>query len=178
MAEKSNELKDRISQLPDESLLEMVQEKFADYREEAINYAKEALDARGIPFSEHTSDEDNIQAKTIEAPDGKRFINFVLDQLALIIILLILTFSFGASVWPFMGLVGILYYFSFETVFQKTPAKFITHTKVVMRDGSKPDIATIMRRTLIRLVPFEPLSGRREEGWWHDRWTGTMVIEN
>jgi len=76
------------------------------------------------------------------------------------------------------------YYFLFETLFQRTPAKWITGTKVTMQDGSKPDVKTISRRSLIRLMPpfLEGLSvyhgeNPNEEGtWWHDRWTDTRVV--
>lgn len=68
-----------------------------------------------------------------------------------------------------------LYYFVFEAAFQRTPAKFITGTKVVMINGSKPDAGTIAKRTLSRFVPFEPLSGSKGI-WWHDRWTRTRVV--
>ena len=77
-----------------------------------------------------------------------------------------------------------LYYFIFEVIFQKTPAKFITGTKVVMEDGSKPDASTIAKRTLFRFVPFETVSmytGNQLEKkgtWWHDRWTATRVVKS
>jgi uncharacterized RDD family membrane protein YckC len=72
----------------------------------------------------------------------------------------------------------ILYYFIFESIWQRTPAKFITGTKVVTYDGTKPTTGAIAKRTLIRLVPFEAFSflGERVYGW-HDRWSGTYVIK-
>jgi len=74
------------------------------------------------------------------------------------------------------------YYFIFEAAFQKTPGKFITGTKVIMEDGSKPDIGTITKRTLVRFVPFEAISmytgkvPKNKGTWWHDRWTTTRVV--
>ncbi len=68
------------------------------------------------------------------------------------------------------------YYFIFEVAFQRTPAKFITRTKVVTLDGAKPDAAAIAVRTLTRFVPFEPFSGVLDS-WWHDRWSKTEVVE-
>jgi len=65
-----------------------------------------------------------------------------------------------------------LYYFVFEAVFQRTPAKLITNTKVVMLDGSKPSGGTIAKRTLIRIhVPFAPFF------FWHGRWSKTEVVK-
>ncbi|MHC4365583.1 MAG: RDD family protein, partial [Planctomycetota bacterium] len=71
-----------------------------------------------------------------------------------------------------------LYYFIFEAICQRTPAKFITGTKVIASVGSKPTVGTIAKRTLIRFVPFEPFSilGEKVYGW-HDRWSGTYVIK-
>lgn len=46
-----SQLKERISELSDEELLEMVERKTADYRREALDYAAAELEARGIPFS-------------------------------------------------------------------------------------------------------------------------------
>lgn len=70
----------------------------------------------------------------------------------------------------------MVYYLIFEIFFQRTPAKYITKTKVVMRDGSKPNAATMVKRTLSRFVPFEPVSGSRGL-WWHDRWSKTRVVK-
>lgn len=69
------------------------------------------------------------------------------------------------------------YYFVFESIFQRTFGKFITGTKVITATGGKPDIATIAKRSLIRLIPFEPFSflGPKVCGW-HDKWTGTFVV--
>lgn len=80
--------------------------------------------------------------------------------------------------WIFGISLFILYYFIFESIWQRTPAKFITGTKVVTCDGTKPTPGTIMKRTLIRIVPFEAFSflGERVYGW-HDRWSETYVIK-
>jgi uncharacterized RDD family membrane protein YckC len=73
-----------------------------------------------------------------------------------------------------------VYYIFFESVWSKTPAKFITKTRVVMENGKKPDFHTIIKRTLIRLVPFEGLTflfSERPRGW-HDKWSKTFVIND
>jgi uncharacterized RDD family membrane protein YckC len=70
------------------------------------------------------------------------------------------------------------YYFIFETIWQRTPGKFITGTKVVTSTGGKPSVGTIAIRSLIRFFPFNGLSflTKRVYGW-HDRWSGTYVIK-
>lgn len=126
---------------------------------------------------------------------GKRFGNFIIDVI-LAYILLFLTGVVMFSLYPqvaqnlqydsfsWMVTMGVmfLYYFVFETTLQKTPAKFLTGTKVVMEDGSQPDAGTIAKRTLIRFMPLEPLSGlvRKEYRgiWLHDRWTKTLVVNS
>ncbi len=51
----NSQLKERISKLSDEELLEMVGGKASDYRNESLGYAAEELEARGIPFSSQAS---------------------------------------------------------------------------------------------------------------------------
>ena len=123
------------------------------------------------------------------AGSGRRFLNMLLDYVGVIIF----AFPIGVAValaaprlfdaiedWP--NLTGlalyVCYYVLFEATVQRTPAKFITRTRVVGRDGGKPGFGAILGRTLARLVPFEPFSGFwGERGtWWHDRWSGTRVV--
>lgn len=79
-------------------------------------------------------------------------------------------------------LIGIsllfLYDFIFEAIWQRSPAKFITGTKVVTSAGGKPPVGTIAKRALIRFVPFDPISfGGHNVRGWHDKWSGTYVIK-
>jgi uncharacterized RDD family membrane protein YckC len=125
------------------------------------------------------------------AGTGKRFLNLLLD----IIIYYVLLFCFGA----FLALTGrsefaandnntaalylsvfaiyVGYFFLCELIFKgRTIGKLLTGTKVVNEDGSDPTAKTYFLRSLCRIVPFEPFSafGVRP---WHDRWTGTYVID-
>lgn len=79
--------------------------------------------------------------------------------------------------WRFSVGSIIFYYIFFEGLLSRTPGKFITRTKVIMKDGSKPDLGQIILRTLIRLIPFEIFSfiGKNPLGW-HDKWSNTMVV--
>ena len=65
-----------------------------------------------------------------------------------------------------------------EFKWQKTLGKFLTKTIVIDEYGNKPDLSTIIARSLIRLVPFEPISclGDDYSNGWHDRWTKTWVV--
>lgn len=137
-----------------------------------------------------------LQTSVQAASSGRRFVNYFLDsvfwEIGIIVIIfpiarLVFGKSFTSNFWGnllFVDVVVFLYYFVFETLFQRTLAKFITGTKVIMEDGSKPDAGTIAKRSLSRLVPFEVISvytGKLPEKkgtWWHDRWTATPVVRN
>lgn len=121
------------------------------------------------------------------ASGTRRFLNFVIDAilirvLALGIIELFFSYSFKRYLSENEGLAYLLglglyflYYLLFELAFQRTPGKFITSTRVVMEDGSRPETLALFKRTLSRLVPFEPFSSQNQT-WWHDRWTKTRVV--
>ena len=128
------------------------------------------------------------------ASTGTRLANFILDRigffLALIIMFKVLPalnrIAVGVSgstssafiVLPFLLLIPG-YYILFEYLFGKTPAKFLTKTKVVTKHGKKPGFWNIVGRTLCRFVPFEPFSflGSRAVGW-HDSISATYVVKD
>ena len=135
-----------------------------------------------------------LQSGNQVATTGRRFANLVIDTILyeigmFVLITTLARLSFGNSFFTnywrgyfFALLMLFLYYFVFEAAFQRTPGKFITGTKVIMADGSKPDIGAIAKRTLIRFVPFEAFSmdtGKVPENkgtWWHDRWASIRVV--
>lgn len=64
----------------------------------------------------------------------------------------------------------------FESMFGRTPGKLISRTRVIHADGPwKASWWRVLRRTLIRLLPFEVLS-LKSGMMWHDRWSGTRVV--
>ena len=79
-----------------------------------------------------------------------------------------------------LGFFVVLAYFVIsETIWQKTPAKFITKTMVVDIEGRKPTLRRIVGRSFARLIPFEVisfLSGSNPVGW-HDYLSGTRVVD-
>lgn len=60
----------------------------------------------------------------------------------------------------------------------KTIGKYITATSVVNLHCKRADAQTLLLRSLIRIIPFEPFSFLTaiDQGW-HDKWTGTRVVE-
>ena len=131
------------------------------------------------------------------ASQGKRFLNFLLDIIFYFIFTIIFTiiFAFIVGIFGYAStienyndtfstifalIIMIMYYLLFETIYGKSIAKFITKTKVVNRDGSKPKFLTILWRTLARFIPFDSFSfctGNKPIGW-HDSISKTLVIDD
>jgi len=135
---------------------------------------------------------DNKEISHIFLPTtrGKRFLNYILDVIFIYLFAIIFGFLIGFSglyflienmnEWILNFIILMIYYVIFESIWFKTPAKFITKTKVIMENGKSPKCADIFARSLIRFIPFEPfsfLSPNRPKGW-HDRWSKTMVIDD
>ncbi len=128
----------------------------------------------------------------LPATIGVRFLNNVLDTIGFFI----LCFIFGLIIGIFSGLTGFdvnygsiwfriiiyailpLYYLFFESIWQSTPGKWITKTKVVRIDGTKPGFLQILGRTISRFIPFDNFSflfNNTPRGW-HDRISKTLVV--
>ncbi|RQO36813.1 hypothetical protein DBR39_17220 [Chryseobacterium sp. KBW03] len=87
-------------------------------------------------------------------------------------------YSNGNIVWQlFIGNFNYcLYYFLMENYLDgRTVAKYITGSKVISTDGTKPTTKQIIYRSLSRIVPFDGLSFLGVNGW-HDSWSDTRVI--
>jgi uncharacterized RDD family membrane protein YckC len=72
----------------------------------------------------------------------------------------------------------LIFYFILESTSQRTIGKLITQTKVVLENGEKPSLETIIIRSLCRIIPFEPFSffGNIPRGW-HDTISKTYVVD-
>jgi hypothetical protein len=88
------------------------------------------------------------------------------------------TQPFTLREYLFLYAVTFFYYFLFELFFHKTPGKYFTKTKVIMKNGAPADSLHILTRSLIRLLYIEILSfaGLYPVGW-HDKYSGTIVID-
>lgn len=134
---------------------------------------------------------------TMLASGNKRFVNYIVDTIMYYMILGLLGVIAGAL--SLMGYDGMLlffteinpllefafnlsimglYYVLMEALTQRTLGKFITGTRVVMADGSKPEAGIIVKRTLCRFIPFEQFSfiGSTPRGW-HDSLSDTYLID-
>lgn len=107
---------------------------------------------------------------------GKRLINFIVDTVCIYFI----SYIFSDQELTMPTILAILippfYYIIFEGLFQKTLGKLITGTKVLMENGSKPDLKHILGRTFARMIPFEPLSVLFNTRGWHDTLSKTIVV--
>lgn len=132
------------------------------------------------------------------ASKGQRLINFIID----LVVQYVVWISVGTTIAIFadvansfylknwisnMGaverglsfvIIVVLYYYLTELYFSRTIAKFLTQTFVIMKDGSKPNYRTILKRTLCRLIPFEAFSFLGGiAGGWHDSMSQTYVVK-
>ncbi|WP_205513510.1 RDD family protein [Longitalea arenae] len=128
---------------------------------------------------------------------GIRFVNYLIDQIAIGVIFNGLDYVLGlssngnysedaimqgnmAAVWLrllFSLAVTLTYYTIFEAATKgRTLGKILTNTTAITQDGTPFTFKHALLRTLCRFVPFEPFSAF---GYmpWHDRWTNTVVVK-
>lgn len=74
----------------------------------------------------------------------------------------------------------VLYYVFFELIFNKTIAKYFTKTKVIFMNDKDSKISCIIKRTFLRLVPFDMISFllTEDKQFWHDKYSNTKVISD
>ena len=68
-----------------------------------------------------------------------------------------------------------IYYVGLEASFGWTIGKLATGTRVINKKGRKPTVGDVIGRTLMRFVPFEPLTVLFGRGW-HDSASDTRVV--
>ena len=136
--------------------------------------------------------------KRIVASKSQRFLNYLID-IAFIYLIICIVIIVVSAVEMFFGLESVsnklesptdfesylifysfmfFYYISLEYFTNRTIAKFITGTTVVLKDGTKPRFYTICIRTLCRIIPFDFISfmGHNDTGI-HDTFSKTFVVK-
>jgi uncharacterized RDD family membrane protein YckC len=126
-----------------------------------------------------------VNASLQDASLGTRFANLMIDSVGRMIFMFILITPFSllkmeaaSGIAVLVALVG--YHFIFEAALGRTPAKFLTGTRVVSASGARASTGQILGRTLARFVPFEPFSflfGGNPPNGWHDKWSNTRVVK-
>jgi uncharacterized RDD family membrane protein YckC len=132
-----------------------------------------------------------------DASNTKRFLNYLIDRVAIVGIFAALFFVGGllenagviSGVIDFADEIGavadfvltalgtVFYYTLMESTFGRSLGKLVTGTKVINLEGKRPKVLTLLGRSFARLVPFEPFSFFGNGGGWHDRWTDTRVVD-
>lgn len=137
---------------------------------------------------------ENFTGNSVDGPQpaslSKRFTHLVLDLFICIFIFSQFLRFFGSlfflqeveslageriALYIFVIIARALYYPFYEIIFNATPAKLLTESRVVTSGGQKPAPSTIIARTVARFIPFEPFSFFGE-GRWHDSVTNTRVV--
>lgn len=80
----------------------------------------------------------------------------------------------------FLALIAFLYYLTFEAIWKRTPGKWLSLSKVVSKDGSKPSFGQILIRSAVRVagvVIIDSIFLSFLNKTLHDYVSGTEVIE-
>lgn len=130
-----------------------------------------------------------VQAPEV-APLVKRFINYFIDVLVMVIITMQLKVIIPIEMvqiaqndqeHTMLLILGLfpLYYTLMEFLFGKTLGKFFTRTKVISTRGERLTFSQCLFRALCRFIPFEYFSGLIFKSvFWHDSIPGTLVVED
>ena len=135
------------------------------------------------------------------ATQGQRFLNFLIDNIAMRFTISYIT-GYGVGyvlgyIFPdfmisvvndnnaitiillayIVGIFNYIIYYGFcEKLFRgQTIGKFFTKTKAIRNDGEELTLKDALLRSLCRLIPFEVFSGFGVP--WHDSLTNTMVVK-
>ena len=128
-----------------------------------------------------------------EAPKLERFFTFIIDLAMSFIFICIFLFSIIAYSFStdtylpefitntnYLKILPFLLYFTYCFLFEsltngRSIGKYITGTRVVMLDGSKPSTGVLFRRNLYRLIPLDVFSFLFGKGF-HDSISKTRVV--
>ena len=188
----NTDFKDVMSKRTDDELIQIVTVDKNKYQRLAIEVAEEEIKRRNIDTTKIEQITVELTTKITEQEEFEnkkassltRFLNFIIDSIVWLVIVAILTNSLNAKD-PIQILIGyfiffasyIGYYVFMETKFQKTIGKFITKTKVVNKNGTKPKLGDVLRRTFCRLIPFDRISFLFTANGFHDRLSDTTIIK-
>ncbi len=138
--------------------------------------------SKKVKLSELPVGNKKIKIQLKIASRDQRIVNSLIDGMPIFVLLYLITGSLNMSTLNFIVInvvIVFFYYFIFEMLFSKTPAKFLTKTKVITKNGNSINYKVIFLRTLIRLIPFEGISFLfvQHPIGLHDKLSGTLVID-
>lgn len=147
----------------------------------------------------YTQSEESILPNEViltEASSGKRLANYIIDLACFyafaFVLGIVFALLFGPEIFDYEEttanslldrLISLIMYGILLGLIEgfckgKTLGKLITGTRAVKEDGSPVDFAHGFKRGLIRIIPFNALSGLGSPcSPWHDRWSKTLVID-
>ncbi|MEM0994106.1 MAG: RDD family protein [Bacteroidota bacterium] len=147
---------------------------------------------------DHNVSEQTQKTYTL-ASKGQRFANYIIDIIAYTVLSGLIGGIIGALFFESVDnyfleeetsnsirdwVVGVLIVVGYYTASEywlkgKTLGKYITRTRAVQLDNSAMNLETVLKRSIIRVIPFEALSflGDSLRGW-HDKWSDTKVIRD
>jgi hypothetical protein len=156
---------------------------------------EEKLSAREILNQSFNKPKRDLNFKYYKASRSTRFFHLIFDNFICILIcssvLSMLMFvveqnpefenlrAFSEKDWSIFVLLILwrfAYYFTFETLFQTTPAKCLTSSKIISNDQNKLKPVHVFHRTWSRFIPFEALTFFGETGL-HDKISETSVVK-
>jgi len=193
-----------MSERTDEELIKIATVEREDYQPLAIEIAEREIQNRKLSINDFQEVKENmiiekekqIKAESNIANSILRLVNFIIDSFAFMTLGFILSIAFGLVIFilnielnpnnsTLFQVIGIamyflafmIYYVLLETRYQRTLGKFLTKTKVTYENGEKPDLNSIIARTLYRLIPFDRLSFLFLKNGIHDMISKTIVIK-
>ncbi|MGO4911740.1 RDD family protein [Leeuwenhoekiella sp. W20_SRS_FM14] len=187
-----------IRNYTDLELVKIVTVEVHKHHPDTIKAAERELSKRSVSKMQMASlvkaaAQQNIAVQEIQSyvtNSGVRFLNFTIDFVVFILLILAGTFILDAVFstsnkelllsigYGMVFILFLVYYGVSEYFFQKTLGKYFTKTKVVNLDGSKPGALAILIRTLCRLIPFDRLSFLLFKKGFHDKLSHTQVIKD
>jgi uncharacterized RDD family membrane protein YckC len=192
-----NNYTDVMSARSDEELIKIVTMQREDYQPDAVIAAEVELKKRNISSDKIEAIKSDLTAKdekqsiinTNIVSQWIRLIHFIVDFIAFCIIFIILgtligyiihttdQLAFGLINYSMLLISFFAYFVFMEFKYQKTIGKFLTKTKVVLKDGQPPLLNDIIIRTLCRLIPLDQFSFIFTRNGFHDYLSNTTVIK-
>ena len=119
---------------------------------------------------------------------GTRVLNFLVDTtlVALLAYGLYRWWMFYVMYWDktfvpyymFFYCTLFVYYFIFESIFRRTPGKWLSLTTVVTASGGRPHVGHVFLRSILRLTLIDPFFIALWDKPLHDKWSRTEVVSS
>jgi len=192
------DFKAEMLSLNDEELIKIVTVDRENYQSDAVVAAEAEIIKRNIEINKFEQVKNDLTNRIEEQKelDTKkvnplvRIIHFLVDTTLFFIIAiflysilgLLINFSGNEMLFKFwnyliLAIAFLGYYIFMEAKYQTTVGKIITKTKVVTKDGKKPEFTDIVRRTLFRLIPVDQISFLFLSEGFHDYLSETTIVK-